>query len=44
MKIFEKYLEHNFDILGSGWVKVSYGMQCSGILGINYNNKENLKR
>lgn len=27
------YCEHKFDLLGSGWVQVSYGMQCAGLEG-----------
>ena len=26
-----KYFDHQFDLLGSGWVKVAYGMQCAGL-------------
>jgi hypothetical protein len=28
------YLEHRFDLLGSGWVQVRHGMACAGIDGI----------
>ena len=30
------YLEHRFDLLGSGWVKVSYGSVCNGMGGYHY--------
>jgi len=30
------YLEHRFDLLGSGWMKVCYGMNCLGIAGYRY--------
>lgn len=31
--VSEHYLDHRFDLLGSGWVKVRYGMQCRGVKG-----------
>lgn len=31
--VCSKYLDHQFDLLGSGWVKVLYGMQCAGLEG-----------
>ena len=30
------YLEHRFDLLGSGWVKVSYRRKCAGFGGYRY--------
>jgi len=30
------YLEHKFDLLGSGWVQVHHGMNCAGFRGCNY--------
>jgi hypothetical protein len=30
------YLSHRFDILGSGWVQVRYGMPCRGMAGYRY--------
>ena len=30
------YLAHYFDLLGSGWVQVKYGMHCRGIEGYRY--------
>lgn len=30
------YLEHRFDLLGSGWVKVERGMACRGLDGCRY--------
>ncbi|MBI5435557.1 MAG: heparinase II/III family protein [Nitrosomonadales bacterium] len=30
------YLEHRFDLLGSGWVKVVYGRECIGFGGHQY--------
>lgn len=29
--VIDHYLSHRFDLLGSGWVKVHYGMQCRGL-------------
>ncbi len=28
------YCDHRFDLLGSGWTRVEYGMQCEGLEGI----------
>ncbi len=30
------YLDHRFDLLGSGWVRVKHGMQCRGLEGYCY--------
>lgn len=30
------YLHHYFDLLGSGWVQVRYGMKCRGVEGYTY--------
>jgi hypothetical protein len=32
----ELYLDHRFDLLGSGWVKVAYGMTAAGMEGYCY--------
>lgn len=32
-EIVDNYLNHRFDLLGSGWVQVMYGMRCSGLEG-----------
>lgn len=29
----ENFLEHRFDLLGSGWVRVEHGMACAGVEG-----------
>lgn len=29
----DRYLEHRFDLLGSGWVRVEHGMTCAGLDG-----------
>lgn len=34
--VANKYLNHYFDLLGSDWVQVSYGMSCAGFLGARY--------
>jgi len=30
------YLRHRFDLLGSGWTTVGYGMRCRGVHGFSY--------
>jgi Heparinase II/III-like protein. len=32
------YLDHRFDLLGSGWVQVRHGMACGGVEGHRYPN------
>ena len=32
----EHYLAHRFDLLGSGWIKVKYGMKCAGLDAIRF--------
>ena len=32
----KNYLEHRFDLLGSGWVQVKYGMKCRGLERYRY--------
>lgn len=32
----ENYFAHRFDLLGSGWVQVRYGMSCAGIETIRF--------
>ncbi len=34
--VVEHYLNHRFDLLGSGWVQVRYGMNCRGLAGYSY--------
>ena len=29
--VLNNYLNHKFDLLGSGWEEISYGMQCKGL-------------
>jgi heparinase II/III-like protein len=35
-----QYLEHRFDVLGSGWVQVRHGMECAGLEGHRYRHGE----
>jgi len=39
--ITEHYLQHRFDLLGSGWVQVKHGMSCRGLEAYHY-EMENL--
>jgi hypothetical protein len=32
----ERWLDHRFDLLGSGWVQVRHGMECKGVEGFRY--------
>ena len=34
--VSQHYLDHRFDLLGSGWVQVRYGMRCQGMAGYHY--------
>lgn len=34
--VTQHYLDHRFDLLGSGWVRVRHGMECRGVEGIQY--------
>ena len=38
--LVEKYLQHRFDLLGSGWVKVGYDIEAPGLENFRY--KKNL--
>lgn len=31
VEVINHYLNHRFDLLGSGWVKIFYGMHCHGL-------------
>jgi len=35
-ELAERYLKHEFDVLGSGWVKVFHGMTAAGFEGKNF--------
>jgi hypothetical protein len=34
----ELYMEHRFDLLGSGWVQVKYGIRCTGLEGVRFDS------
>lgn len=34
--VIANYLEHRFDLLGSGWTRVAPGMHCRGLEGFRY--------
>lgn len=36
LPLAQHYLEHRFDLLGSGWVQIKYGMHCRGLEGYRY--------
>jgi len=35
-QLCELYLEHRFDVLGSGWTRVAHGVPCRGVEGNRY--------
>ncbi len=39
----EKYLNHEFDLLGSGWVKADYSVKVLGVEGKKYSMSLNIK-
>ncbi len=39
--VLDNFIDHRFDLLGSGWIKVGYGMQCRGLNGYRYQSKVN---
>ena len=41
--VTDYYLEHRFDLLGSGWMKVYHGMNCQGLEGYRYGMGEGLQ-
>ncbi len=38
-RLCERYMNHCFSLLGSGFVKVSYGLKAKGLHGCQYNSK-----
>lgn len=38
--VAEQVMRHRFDVLGSGWVHVRYGMQCAGVEGVRFHIAE----
>ena len=41
--VAKHYLDHRFDLLGSGWVQVCYGMKCLGMAGNFYDSGAMIK-
>lgn len=37
-RLADKHLEHHFDLLGSGWVRVEHGMDCHGVESHRYDS------
>ncbi len=37
-RLSARYLKHEFDLLGSGWVRVMHGMSCAGVEGFRYHH------
>jgi hypothetical protein len=35
-QLSERYLDHRFDLLGSGWVRVQYGVSAAGLEGYRF--------
>lgn len=35
-EVAQHYIDHRFDLLGSGWTQVRYGMHCRGMAGYRY--------
>lgn len=35
-EVAQHYIDHRFDLLGSGWTQVRYGMRCRGMAGYRY--------
>ncbi|MEW6350139.1 MAG: heparinase II/III family protein [Thermodesulfobacteriota bacterium] len=38
--VLDHWLDHRFDLLGSGWVRVVHGMKCGGLEGYRYHESE----
>jgi hypothetical protein len=36
LAVAQRYLEHRFNLLGSGWVEIRHGMHCRGVGGTTY--------
>jgi hypothetical protein len=36
LRACRRFMEHSFDLLGSGWTQVGYGMRCDGFEGIRF--------
>jgi len=40
--VSKHYLNHRFDLLGSGWTQVRYGMRCRGMEGYRFNTSNDV--
>lgn len=43
LQVIEYLLNHYFDLLGSGWVRVFHGMKCRGLEGYRYDMGETVQ-
>lgn len=43
LALSDLYLDHCFDLLGSGWVQVKHGIKCQGLEGFRYNMGKTVK-
>ncbi len=41
--VTKHYLDHRFDLLGSGWVKIVHDMRCRGLEGYRYDMGSSIK-
>jgi hypothetical protein len=39
----QNYLNHDFNLLGSGWVNIKHGVKCNGLNGYKYFSKKIIK-
>jgi hypothetical protein len=39
----ELFLSHRFDLLGAGWVRVTYGMECAGFEGFRFESQPTVR-
>ena len=42
-ELTERFLEHRFDLLGSGWVRVEHGMECAGVAGHRHPDRKSTR-
>ena len=42
-QVIKNYVNHRFDLLGSGWVQVRYGMKCRGVENYRYELSKSLR-
>ena len=43
-ELCKNYIEHEFDLLGSGLQKIEYNMECFGVEGVKYNRRINIEK